>query len=599
VGNITTTLPALTNSNDSKKGTQPKLPRAHSAKPKVIYPQGFAGRSDGIWFSASSDGNPSRVCGQITFVAMTRDENGNNWGIELAWPDRDGREHHRSFPLSLLSGDTSQVRAALLDGGCWVSSSPQGKIKFAELLGGVIIEARALAVDKVGWAGPVFVLPHMTIGDSPSNRVIYQSADEPEHSFGSKGDIGGWQSLVAYNAIGNSRLILAISLAFVGPLLALLGEEGGGLNLRGPSSTGKSTALFVAASVWGPPAFVHQWRATSNGIEGICVQHSEVLLCLDELAQLNPAEAAFIAYMIANGSGKARANRHGSLRRSAKWRVPFLSSGEISLADLAGRDAKGGKRSAAGQEIRILDVPADAGAGMGLFENLHDAPSADAFARQIKSGTETAYGVAGPAFVQQLVSHFDGIDRTAKRKMDEFVAENLPQGANGQVSRALRRFALIAAAGEMAIHFGIVPWPKGEANKACATIFRQWLDGRGGSGSAEDREAINRVRGFLEMHGGSRFEPVEAIDDSVRIHNRAGFWRDTDTGREFLFLAEAWKTEVCAGMDAARVAKTLAEQGYLRKDSAGKNSITVTLPGLGKSRCYAVSARIFESDVGA
>jgi hypothetical protein len=39
-------------------------------------------------------------------------------------------------------------------------------------------------------------------------------------------------------------------------------------------------------------------------------------------------------------------------------------------------------------------------------------------------------------------------------------------------------------------------------------------------------------------------------------------------------------------MDANRVAKVLAGHDLLRKDSKGRNSITVTLPGIGKARCY-------------
>lgn len=137
----------------------------------------------------------------------------------------------------------------------------------------------------------------------------------------------------------------------------------------------------------------------------------------------------------------------------------------------------------------------------------------------------------------------------------------------------------------------------GEATDACATMFNQWLIGRGGAGAAEDRDAIAKVRGFLEMHGASRFESVDD-DDDTRVVNRAGFWRDSDQGREYLFLAETWKVEVCGGMDARRVAKALAEHGLLRRDTQGKHSISVTLPaGIGKTRCYAVNAAIFDGEV--
>lgn len=575
-------------------------PLGRAATPKMKLPQGYMLKEDGIYFNPQGEGTrPFSVCGRFDIVAQTRDDLGNNWGLLLHWIDDDGRHHYWAMPMAMLAGDGGEIRAALLDGGLQIATSRQGREKFIELLTTVNVTARARAVDKVGWTDGAFALPDRTIGDSPERRVIYQGSAALNHAYRVSGTLEQWQENVASLGIGNSRLALALCAAFVGPLLSILGEEGGGVNLRGASSTGKSTALFAAASVWGSPAFVAQWRTTSNGLEGLCVQHNETLLCLDELGQLDPREASISAYMIANGTGKARAGRSGGLRPSAKWHVMFISTGEISLADLAGRDARGAKRSAAGQEIRILDIEADAGTSLGLFEALHGSASAEAFARRIKESAATTYGVAGPAFVERIIGRAGEISVALKTEINDFVAEHVPARASGQVSRGARRFALIAAAGELAVRLGILPWPSGEATTACATIFRQWLSGRGGVGSAEDREAIARVRGFLEMHGGSRFESVDASDET-RIINRAGFWRESENGREYLFLAEAWKNEVCVGMDAGRVAKLLGERGLLRRDSAGKNSISVTLPGgIGKTRCYVINAAIFDGDANA
>jgi putative DNA primase/helicase len=558
-------------------------------------PPGYRRKENGIWFQPDGDGAaPYRLCGDLDFVAQTRDESGASWGLLLQWRDDDARRHRWAMPRSLLAGEGGEIRAHLLDRGCYVSPTRNGRLKFMELLATVTVDGRARAVTNVGWTDGAFALPDRTIGDAPGSRIIFQGSDVSDHAYHSVGDLEQWQEGIARYGEGNSRLALAISAAFVGPLLPLLGEEGGGINLLGASSIGKSTALAASGSVWGSPKFVRQWRATSNGLEGVCVQHSQTLLCLDELAQLDPREARSVAYMIANGMGKARAARSGSLRSSASWIVMFLSTGEISLADLAGRDTRGSTRSAAGQEIRILDCEADAGAGLGLFEILHDVPSAEALARRIKENAGQTYGVAGPEFVERIIANSDGLASAVKREMDAFVTMHVPANANGQVARAARRFALVAAAGELAVRLDILPWPEGEATAACAKVFQQWLSGRGGAGAAEDREAIAKVRGFLEMHGGSRFEAVDASEDA-RIINRAGFWRENDQGREYLFLAETWKTEVCAGMNASRVARVLAERGLLRQDSAGKNSISVTLPaGIGKTRCYAVSAAIFD-----
>ena len=71
-----------------------------------------------------------------------------------------------------------------------------------------------------------------------------------------------------------------------------------------------------------------------------------------------------IALLGANGSGKSRSSRDGTARKAARWRVLFLSSGEIGLADKVAEDGRG-RKLAAGQQVRIVDISAEAGAGMG------------------------------------------------------------------------------------------------------------------------------------------------------------------------------------------------------------------------------------------
>lgn len=573
------------------------------AEPKLKLPYGFRLKPDGLWFHPEGEGDsvfPYRVCGSIDVLAQTRDDGGASWGLLLEWHDDDARPHRWAMPKALLAGDGSEIRGNLLDRGLYVSPAQKAKTKLLDFLASVSIDARARAVDQSGWTDGAFALPDRTIGDTPAHRVIYQGPGAFDHAYRSMGTLAEWQQNVARFGVGNTRLALALSAAFVGPLLGLLGEEGGGVNFRGPSSIGKTTVLTAAGSVYGSPAFVRQWRATSNGLEGVCVQHNETLLCLDELAQLDAKEAGSVAYMLANGMGKARAGRSGALRAPARWKVMFLSSGEISLGDLAGRDARGQRRSAAGQEVRILDVEADAGAGLGLFEVLHDAPSPEVLARRIKDGAGTYYGVAGPAFLERIVALTAGLAPAIKRGVDAFVQAHLPEGATGQVARGVRRFALIAAAGEMAARVGVLPWGPGVADQAAATVLRQWIVGRGGTGSSEDRQAIERVRGFLEQHGSSRFEPVCADEHLPRTINRAGFWREGDAGREYLVLREAWKNEVCAGLDASRVANVLADAGMLRRGGDGKSTMTVTLPaGIGKVRCYVVTRAIFGDEADA
>src|SRR4029453_14062513 len=221
----------------------------------------------------------------------------------------------------------------------------------------------------------------------------------------------------------NSRLLVAVSTGFAAPLLALLGEESGGLHYKGQSSEGKTTALLCAATVWGEPGRLERWRTTANALEGVALAHNDNLLCLDELKELDAREAGGVAYMLANGAGKRRGQPHGGTRPWLTWRLVLLSTGETSLEH---HIADTGQRIQAGQEVRLVDVPADAGTGLGMFEDLHGAESSKAFADQLREATPRHYGHAGRAFVAALSQDRPENLTNAQRLRDSFLQQHVP-----------------------------------------------------------------------------------------------------------------------------------------------------------------------------
>jgi putative DNA primase/helicase len=563
------------------------------AEPQAVFPPGYTMTAKGLFFQ--SDDIPSLIAGPFEVVAQTRDRHNQAWGVLLQWRDPDSNVHRLALSKAMLAGDGREVRQILMDGGLHISPFTKDRNALQSFLSLVRIERRARAVSRVGWQDGAFALPDRTIASGGGDLVVYQGAAVIDHDYRAIGTLEGWQAEVARYGQGNTRLALALSSAFVGPLLVAAGAEGGGIHLRGPSSIGKSTALLAAGSVWGPPAFVRQWRATSNGLEGIAELANETFLVLDELAQLDPREAGQVAYLLANGAGKSRASQSGEARAAKRWRTFFLSSGEISLAEHARSDGRG-RRLQAGQEVRILDIEANAGKGFGLFDTLNGHESGDALARAIKRGVEAHHGVAGPEFVERLLSTMDGLSTKIRVALDHFMQKTLPAGADGQVFRACQRFAMIAAAGEIATAHGILPWNGGEAVASAQSVFLGWMEARGGIEAAEDRRAVEQVRDFLSANGSGRFQNIKVPDASL-IRDRAGVWREEREGdRQYLITPAAWRDEVCAGLDPKAVAAILRKKGYLVPDSSGKNSVSVVVPGMGRARFYIINQSIFGGD---
>jgi uncharacterized protein (DUF927 family) len=576
------------------------LAAAGPAKDEPRYVGGFQMLDRGlVWRDPSDQEKPEvLVAGPFEILALVRDDTGRAWGLLLRWKDPDGRTHEWAMPRALLAGDGADFRRVLLDGGLYLATSLKARNLFNTFLSSARIERRARAVSGVGWDGATFVLPDGAIGKPDGERAILQTTGPVEHAFNVRGSLAEWQDKVAKYALGNSRLLLAISAAFAAAVVEACGVETGGIHLRGPSSIGKTTALIVAGSAWGGgerTRYVKSWRSTSNGLEAVATVHNHTLLCLDELAQASPKEAGEVIYMLAGGVGRARASRDTTLRKTPKWRLLFLSSGEIGLADKIAEDMRG-RRVTAGQYVRVVDLPAATGV-YGLFEDLHGFADAGSFARHLVEAASQFYGTAARAFINKIAPELEGLREAVAEAVRSFVSANCPEGSDGQVERIAGRFGLIGAAGEIAAGLQIVPWEAGAARTAAETCFAACLSNRGGIEAAEIRDGINAVRTFLSAHCTSRFLAPWDDGENGKIMNLAGFRRKVETSGgpswDYYLTAGGW-AEACTGFDAKALAVTLVERGMMSPQDARHRAKSIRIPGHGIQRLYHLLAKIME-----
>jgi uncharacterized protein (DUF927 family) len=541
------------------------------------------------------------LSGAFEVLALTRDPNSSGWGLLLRWTDPDGQMHEWAMPREALGGGRDEIWRTLLRGGLSIAPSTDDRGLLAAYLTRVDSKGRACGLSRIGWHTiedkVVFVLPNETFGDSNGERVLWQTEARNETFFNCRGSLDGWRREIASKCVGNSRLVFGVSAAFAPPLLNITNDESGGFHFKGASRAGKTTVLLTAGSVWGGGngllGFCRSWRSTANGLEGIAEAHNDALLCLDEMGQVDAREAGEIAYMLANGTGKGRAGRDGSPRRSAHWALLFLSTGELSLAE---KMAEIGKAPRAGQEVRLVEIPADAGAGYGIFEDLHGAAAPGKFAEDLRAAANRQYGIAIRQFLEQLTARY-GIDPGALHELieasrTEFLRKHLPPGASGQVRSVCRRFALVAAAGSLATAFGLTGWPDDEADRAAGICFKAWIAKRGSAGEHEIEAGIRQVIAFIEAHGSSRFEDFNAAE---RVNNRVGY-RETKEGRcHYYVLPEMWKREVTKGFDAALLANTMVERGLIIPGKDGKPAKQKKIKGE-NHRVYALAPGIIGSD---
>lgn len=578
--------------------------QAADAESQRLKPR-FELREDGVYWCdvEHRDGEtrakrPLFLCSPLVIVAVTRDAHGRGFGRLLSFTDLDGKPKTWLMDGALLGGSKGdQIRGALLSEGLPViSSEPNAQRKLIDYLMREVPTARARNVTRIGWhgtSGSAFVLPDHTYGETFGERYFLNGCTDGASAFEQAGTIDGWRSNVSKSCGQHRHLIFALSCAFAGPLLQIAGGESGGFNLVGDSTTGKTTALRMAASVWGSPAdsgYLRSWRATDNGIEGVVQDFNDCLLALDDIGQANPNILGDVAYLLGNGATKLRANREGGARGIKRFRVLLLSTGELGTTTALNSV---GKQSRAGQEVRMVEVAADAGRGFGLLDSASACTSSkDCMTALLQAATKD-HGYAGRVFLERLTKGIDAVAIEARQHIKDFIDHNCPANSNGQVQRVAARFGLVAYAGELATTWGITGWDYNAVGPAIAQVFAAWLKKRGTSGAQEPAQMVAQVRRFIEAHGGARFQELTrkthtttnyaskddpdakpfassvlygGNDDDTerRIIQRAGFRQAEASGRTlYMVMPEVFKGEVCQGFDHAAVCRALIAQSVL------------------------------------
>ena len=592
--------------------------QAHRRQPppgpgEVRWPPGFAMKPDGLYGPPSEKTPPPWLSSPFEVLGHTRDHAGEAWGLWLRWLDRDGTPHTYALPAELLMVQPGQFEAELVRRGLHIAADGTARGLLRLALAEVDTGSRVRVAYATGWQGtdaaPAFLLPDGTVlGQAEEPMILHNPPADAAQRCAVVGTLDGWKTEVAALAVGNPLAVFCISAAFAGPMLLPAGDAGGGFHLYGGSKRGKTLAMQMGLSAWGLPlkarGALRDWRSTANALEAAAEECGDALLTLDEVHQANPADVAAACYMLADGGGKNRLKRDASAARRRSWRTFILSTGEPDVATVV---ARAGQRLPAGAEVRLPSVPIDDAAT--VWPALHGRPDFVTLARDLHAALRRQHGTAARVFLARLAAERVGVAATLTEFIDTLrnrVADRHPANADTQVRDVARRFALVAAAGELAAAWGILPWPPGEAEDAAMAMLNAWIARRpGGVGAAEAEAQLDRLRGALVQHGAGRFTSLQLLqgagwqeaDPDRPVQNRIG-WRKRDGGRdEFLIPPETWRAEVCAPatLDPIATARTLAEGGFLRRD--GKNlMVKERLPGFANPvRVYAVSAALLES----
>lgn len=149
------------------------------------------------------------------------------------------------------------------------------------------------------------------------------------------------------------QLILCVGLSSV--LFGYLHEEileSGLVHFFGLSSTGKTTALFLALSCACKPSrsgsLMTQWNSTFNALYAFATGNYGMPIAIDELSGGDKKDMSDFIYNLINGTDKDRMTSSLELREKGSWATTIISSGETSILSRCNKNS--------GLNIRVMDI---------------------------------------------------------------------------------------------------------------------------------------------------------------------------------------------------------------------------------------------------
>ncbi len=321
--------------------------------------------------SNSEEHGPSA---DVRVVAHARDVHTRESVIVLRARSLKGPWRRVYLPGADLGRTESALFAELGKAGCPVPFTRRERNRLLESLAHPSGPALPL-VTRAGWldeSHAAYVTPFGRLRPALACDAVVDPARMLPRERARSGTLKEWKLYVAAPLRGNATAMLMVMAALAGPVLSLMGEEPFGFHLVGMSSIGKSTILLVACSVWGGGSgklgFGRSWLTTANGLEELQRHHRDGFLALDEagLAGETPAEIGeVILHAIHRLVGAEDKVRHDRSLPVAASRLVFLGTSEHWLDEHA---AAAGRKVDAGHRVRLSEIAADAGRGLGAFE---------------------------------------------------------------------------------------------------------------------------------------------------------------------------------------------------------------------------------------
>lgn len=538
--------------------------------------------------------------------------------VWLQWRNGDGRWLSTTVRRSAVR-DVRAIVSALADGGADVTSNnAKDVVQWLADLDGVNDLPRALVSETLGWQGETgdrgFLLGRRLCAppspNAPSPKAEAEKAKEDDEidpdappsrwgprtvilhadeglaqvadGFAVSGDRAAWVAALD-DVWGYPSVVIGLYASLAAPYLGIIPNAPNAIiDWSGETSHGKTTALRVAASVWGNPderagGIVHSWKATPSSIERIAGLCQHVPLFLDDTKQASSPEfVRDMIYLLAGGRGKTRATPDG-MRTTAAWRMPLLSTGESAITSFS-QDA--------GARARCLCLT-----GLPFKDG--------ARGEQVWRLTETVaahHGHAGRELVTTLAAR-RATWRDIQQAYDSDREAWAARAQGGPAARAAATLALIET-GARAAH-EILGLPEPDGGRAAVLAYAWEAATRGILDTDRPLAALEAVYRWAVAHSSEFWGRHEMLGRGPLATPRqpgkgwAGAWGDSSTWPDLAFVPEVLDRVLrFHGHEPSGIIEAWLGRGWLARD--GRHKTRKRNVGRESSRCYVFLRETFQ-----
>jgi hypothetical protein len=269
---------------------------------------------------------------------------------------------------------------------------------------GVATEARR----QFGWTGDD--LKSFVVGDKEvfANTIGSNPPSTPTaglfHAFEPKGTLQGWIDMANfYDRDGFELHQYIVGTGFGSPLMALSPVSCAGFHVHSKESgIGKTTAMYVGASIWGnPKALVLGDNDTKNSRGNRSELYQNLPLYIDELTELKGEELSSLIYQISSGMQKNRMSSNGTNTervRGKPWKLLSVTTGNTSAIEKVSMY----KAMPKAEAQRLMETKA-----VRLFDKSKTKHLTDAHA----TNAENIYGHAGILYIQYVMANVTAVTK--------------------------------------------------------------------------------------------------------------------------------------------------------------------------------------------